>query len=684
MRPVEIWLFRAASPSDPSRVPAAGATISVHFQGASVSAETYCYDWGYSDVPVGARGRLRDSDVLQVGTDTTRLLVVGPDLPDFQTVKVATQSDPLIVLVAGDRLLVDSRFPTLYADAAGQFPIAGSSVTVDSKGYARFYCAEANVDYIASGGGLSGPLLFTDIEAGWTVATRPTLNVLDYPTFQTAHDALPLEGGTIFVPAGFYSSTSTPCAFRGLVVTKPLVLVGEAAGFGNSMSQISHNMSNAENIDAILIKRLGGCTIKNLYVLGPAAFVPGVTGRGVRWYVPGVPVVMTGLTIENVILEGTSNLSFEFVCDGHSQNSISGLEMIGCTAFNARSGGSLLLGGGRTRDIRIERCEFNGRGFGSFRNVTDCAVISGSALVLAPIAGAAGSGQPVVGDVVSGLGIVVGTIVTNVVVFQNTLKLTLSRPAIETPSGAGTTTLAFYRAADLAGSLKRGHVHLEGTTGTRFYQCNFQGPADTPALSTNLDTNSLLLRDTYREKSSIAQAQTFLFNGATNLLTDGLFQQFHDEPNLLLKTGPAGLVMGRLANAQLVTGLATPSNLDIISLGSGYNELRIDSSYDYGAALARPLGGFGSAPVATIPAAGTLVLPDSRDQAFIVTGTATITAITPLRAKRRVRLIFTDTASVARSSGIKLSTASFVGNPNSVLGLVCDGTKWFEVGRSAN
>lgn len=219
----------------------------------------------------------------------------------------------------------------------------------------------------------------------------------------------------------------------------------------------------------------------------------------------------------------------------------------------------------------------------------------------------------------------------------------------------------------------------------RLNQCNFQGPATTAALSTDLATNSLLLRDTYREKlGTAAQAQTFLFNGATHLLIDGLFQQFGNEPNVLLRTGPAGLVMGRLANAQLVTGLATPSNLDIVSLGSGYNELRIENSYDYGAALARPLGGFGSAPVATIPAAGTLLLPNTRDKAFIVSGTASITAITPLRAKRRLRLVIAGTASVARSSGIKLSTPSFGGSPNSVVGLVCDGTTWFETSRSAN
>lgn len=54
-------------------------------------------------------------------------------------------------------------------------------------------------------------------------------------------------GGTILVPAGLYSST-TPTAFRGLVVTKPMTLEGETRE-GNLLSKI-HNVTNAKNIDA--------------------------------------------------------------------------------------------------------------------------------------------------------------------------------------------------------------------------------------------------------------------------------------------------------------------------------------------------------------------------------------------------------------------------------------------------
>jgi hypothetical protein len=111
-----------------------------------------------------------------------------------------------------------------------------------------------------------------------------------------------------------------------------------------------------------------------------------------------------------VTIEASPNLAFEFVCDGHTDNWVSKLEMIGCTAFNAKSGGSLFLGGAGTNNNWFERCEFNGPGFGGFYNVLNCAVTLNSKFVTAPSLAVA----PVVGDMVFGMGIAVGTSVVSV------------------------------------------------------------------------------------------------------------------------------------------------------------------------------------------------------------------------------------------------------------------------------
>src|SRR6266498_991839 len=123
------------------------------------------------------------------------------------------------------------------------------------------------------------------------------LNVLDFPSFQAAHDALPTAGGTISVPAGTYTSASMPAAFTGLVVTKPIALIGEPNGPATALSIIIHNMANAQNINAIFLNVFGACALKNLFIQGNGS---AGTGRGVRWYKAGALAQMHGLTIENV------------------------------------------------------------------------------------------------------------------------------------------------------------------------------------------------------------------------------------------------------------------------------------------------------------------------------------------------------------------------------------------------
>lgn len=693
MRPVEIWLFRATNGGDARQVPAAGATISVRFQGVTVSTAVTCpTSTGGTAVSVGGSGRVAVGDQLQVGTDSTKLLRVkahsaGPVNP--QTLNISAESPASIALAAGDRLLVNLRFPTLFADSAGLFPIPGNNVTIDSKGYARFYCAEANVDYVASGGGLATPLLFADVQAGWASSVRPTLNVLDFPTFQAAHDALPLTGGTIHVPAGLYDATSSPCAFTGLVATKPLALVGESNGFGSSLSKLVHNMPNAANIDAIFLNRLGGFVLRGLHIQGPGT---AGTGRGIRWYVlssAGVPSRMAGVTIENVIVEDSANLAFEFLCDGRSVNYVSKLEMLGCKAINARSGGSLFLGGAGTNNNVIDRCEFNGPGFGAIFTVPQCTVTNGQNTVTAPHPAAL---PPAFGDVVSGMGIEVGTVVNGISTANSVITITLSKPAIESPAAGTTTVLSFYRASGI-GPFMRGHVHLQRNTITRFQQCSFLGPADSPALSTELVSNDLELRDTYRRSTGTsATAHSFFISGTTNVLIDGLFQQSGPDAgvavsNLLLMTGPQGMRMGRVTNAQLVI-LGSANNADVIVLSNpSTDELLVDNASEFGPAVRRDLAPFSSpiapAGIVSVPSAATLVLPNPNDEAFLVSGSATITAITPYRPNRAVTLIFTGTATVTDGGNLKLFL-DYSGGADRTLTLVCDGTNWYEQSRSTN
>lgn len=688
MRPVQVFLLHAVSGTDATQVPAAGASVAVAFQGTTIVAAATCHDYEVTAVSVSGRGAIRAGDQLQVGSDGTKMLTVDTASADGLTLGLIAQSTTPLPLAVGERLIVVSRPPQLYADALGRLPITGNVVTTNARGFARFYCAEPNVDYVATGGGLPDPLVFQDVEAGWESSTRPTLNVLDFATFQDAHDALPPTGGTIFVPAGSYDSASVRGAFHGLVVTKPMALIGEANGYGDLLSQLHHDGAGANDVDAIFLNLLGGVRLANLYIRGPGGTTPVGEGRGVRWYKSGTNVRMAGLTLENVVVEDSPNFSFEFVCDGHSENYVSKLEMIGCTAFNARSGGSMFLGGAGSNNNWFDRSEFNGPSTLEFSNVFECSLASGSLYVTLPSI----TGSPAVGDFVYGMGVPVGAKILSIDDTSTPRRIKLTMPAVET---IASTTLSVARKwISGTSQMRMGHVHLLRTSITRFSQCSFQGPGTEPALSTDLVSNDLELRDSYREKTgALSPVHSFLLNGLSNFLLDGLFQQFHDKPNRLLRVGPLGISMGRVLNAQLVTTNEDAPNNDIVVYDAPHdpatiNELSIEHSTEFrgGVSGSRDLtefGTFGPVPTATF-SAGTLLLPTFASTVFLVSETGiTITAIVPLKAGVQITLIFKALASVNDAGTLKLK-GNFPALNNATLVLVSDGTNWYEVSRSNN
>lgn len=84
-----------------------------------------------------------------------------------------------------------------------------------------------------------------------------------------------------------------------------------------------------------------------------------------------------------------------------------------------------------------------------------------------------------------------------------------------------------------------------------------------------------------------------------------------------------------------------------------------------------------------IPSAATLYLPQEMDT-VLISGTTGITSIyAGLQAGRRITLVFQDALTVTDGSNLKLN-GNFVTTADDTLTLVCDGTNWYEVARSAN
>jgi hypothetical protein len=706
---IELRFTKNYSPSDSTQVPAGGATYAVYRQGATASASASIpHNW-VVQVSVYDTGAIQVGDTVMWSRDVNHQFYVSDLDPEREWVEL-TNSGTSMTAHPGDRLIPLGSPPTLYSDSAGTTALASNTVTLDEEGLGAFFCGERYADAILTGAG--DPRVFADAP-GDVVRNLPWVNVRDYPSFQDAHDALPESGGTIFVPAGQYDKDSAP-AFTGLVITKALAVIGEGNGQASALSVLNHNAVvgsvPAKDRDAIWIRTRGGCLLRDLVINGPRdpnqpeepTPISG-RGRGVRWYVPSDPdnpasARLAGVTLANVTVWGSSNWAFEFVCDGHSDSYVSKLEMIGCTAYGAASGGSLHLGGAGSNNNWFERCEFNGPGEGLYFNVAGCRVTRDSDVVTntdsAPFA------RVQVGDEVVGMGITVGdpddgtaepTTVTDV----SSNEITLSRPAIQsswTPTQPLMgTTLGFYRPStpnpQVPSELPRGHVHLLRTSVSRFHHCSFQGPGASPALSTDLISNDLELRDCYREADGALSVASFVVNGMSNLLIDGLFHQAHADTSLLLKTGPAGVTMGRISNAQLVT--ADPTGTDVIHLSNSGDELVVDHSNEQSSLTGLRRGLVVAGPGAVILAAqlddGELSFPNGSDEVFIFGGSDPVTSIVALRPKQRVTLLFTGSAQLVQAEGGNLVlNGGYSGGANRTITLICDGQNWFEVARSPN
>ena len=86
----------------------------------------------------------------------------------------------------------------------------------------------------------------------------------------------------------------------------------------------------------------------------------------------------------------------------------------------------------------------------------------------------------------------------------------------------------------------------------------------------------------------------------------------------------------------------------------------------------------------SVASAGTLTLPKNA-RVVLVTGTTSITSITAgsTNAGRVVTLVFNNALTLTDGSNLKLS-ANLVTTADDAITLVCDGTNWYETGRSAN
>lgn len=145
--------------------------------------------------------------------------------------------------------------------------------------------------------------------------------------------------------------------------------------------------------------------------------------------------------------------------------------------------------------------------------------------------------------------------------------------------------------------------------------------------------------------------------------------------------GPVGVLIDN--NAGFANGgTPMPVGIDLSAL-SGSSHVIVGDNNNFRYNVTAPVSGVGNDNL-SVASAAALTLPEGR---FVtVTGTADITSITATQAGRVVTLKFSGTAAtngVVDGSNLKLN-GNFLYTPDDTLTLGCDGTNWFEIGRSVN
>ncbi|MCC6651985.1 MAG: hypothetical protein IT348_12610 [Candidatus Eisenbacteria bacterium] len=210
----------------PEADPASGAFVIPYRRSAVVSQWTELLEQETVEVPVTDAGDVVAGDLLRIW---------GRDYPDYQLSVVSVNASRTVLtiqnygahvgLASGELLLPPTDPPVLYRDANLSHPYGQVLPRTDNAGRWDFYAAVPALDLVIGGGGLSAELLQHDRSGFRVVRASSTRDARDYASIQAAIDALPPEGGTVFIPAGIWYLTQTlytPC-------DRPCHLLGEGS-----------------------------------------------------------------------------------------------------------------------------------------------------------------------------------------------------------------------------------------------------------------------------------------------------------------------------------------------------------------------------------------------------------------------------------------------------------------------
>lgn len=122
-----------------------------------------------------------------------------------------------------------------------------------------------------------------------------------------------------------------------------------------------------------------------------------------------------------------------------------------------------------------------------------------------------------------------------------------------------------------------------------------------------------------------------------------------------------------------------------INIAVNSNLVFVGPNNDYAdsAAGVSPVVGAGALSLPTVASASPLNLPVNAGDIFLITGTTNFSTLNPNWTRKKITLIFTNVLTVTDGASMKLN-GNLVTAADTVLELVNDGTKWYEISRSVN
>ena len=150
------------------------------------------------------------------------------------------------------------------------------------------------------------------------------------------------------------------------------------------------------------------------------------------------------------------------------------------------------------------------------------------------------------------------------------------------------------------------------------------------------------------------------------------------ELNGLFETFDTGisLTADSINDRYIVSGAFKSVTNDIVTSGMSIGQVQVRDVYSSEAPSLQN----------QVASASPLVIPDNTSKGFTVTGTTGFNTISPTRVDRKVTLKFNGSLTMTDGTGnLQLAGGvNFVSTGNDTITLWCDGTNWYETGRSVN